>query len=244
MTTETADRIDSFVKERGSPLELLSKLKQEGSEFLEHKGSALALDELDILFKALEKSKCIDKIVFDLSLARGLDYYTGLIFETVFKGTTQVGSIAAGGRYDNLIGMFGSKQVPSVGVSLGIERVFAIMEQNQKDQKQVIRANETQVLVGIMGDDLALAAELVTELWSAKIKAEYIMVKKVMKIFERAEASGIPFAVMLGERELNAGIVKVRDVKAKIEEAVPRDRMVQELHIRFKELILKPSILR
>ena len=90
LTAETADRIGSFVKERGSPLELLMKLKQEGSEFLKHEGSALALDELEVLFKALDKSKCIDKIVFDLSLARGLDYYTGVIYEAVFKGTTQV----------------------------------------------------------------------------------------------------------------------------------------------------------
>lgn len=90
LTAETADRIGSFVKERGSPLGLLMKLKQEGSEFLKHEGSALALDELEVLFKALDKSKCIDKIVFDLSLARGLDYYTGVIYEAVFKGTTQV----------------------------------------------------------------------------------------------------------------------------------------------------------
>ncbi|CAL1413527.1 unnamed protein product [Linum trigynum] len=95
------------------------------------------LDELDILFEALDHSKCISKVVFDLSLARGLDYYTGVIYQAVFKGTTQVGSIAAGGRYDNLIGMFGTKQVPAVGVSLGIERVFAIMEQVQKDTNQV-----------------------------------------------------------------------------------------------------------
>ncbi|XP_059445667.1 histidine--tRNA ligase, cytoplasmic-like isoform X3 [Corylus avellana] len=136
LTVETADKIGTFVKERGPPLELLSKLKREDSKFLEHEGSVNALNDLDILFKALDKSKCIDKVVFDLSLARGLDYYTGVIFEAIFKGGTQVGSIAAGGRYDNLIGMFGTKQVPAVGVSLGIERVFAIMEQLHKDHSQ------------------------------------------------------------------------------------------------------------
>lgn len=239
LTAETADRIGSFVKERGPPLELLSKLKQEGSEFMKHEGSKLALDELDILFNALDKSKCIEKIVFDLSLARGLDYYTGMIFEAVFRGTTQVGSIAAGGRYDNLIGMFGTKQVPAVGVSLGIERVFAIMEQNQKDQNQVIRANETEVLVGIVFGkdedyDLSLAAEVVNELWSGKIKAEYVMAKKAMKIFERAEASGIPFAVMLGGDERKEGIVKVRDMKTRAEEKVPRDRMIEEVLKRLR----------
>lgn len=90
LAVETADRIGSFVKERGAPMDLLSKLKQEGSEFLENASSRGALDDLEILFQALEKSECIDKVVFDLSLARGLDYYTGVIFEAVFKGTTQV----------------------------------------------------------------------------------------------------------------------------------------------------------
>ncbi|KAJ8430423.1 hypothetical protein Cgig2_025850 [Carnegiea gigantea] len=192
LTAETADRIGSFVKERGPPLELLSKLKQEGSEFMKHEGSKLALDELDILFNALDKSKCIEKIVFDLSLARGLDYYTGMIFEAVFKGTTQV-----------------------------------------------IRANETEVLVGIVFGkdedyDLSLAAEVVNELWSAKIKAEYVMAKKAMKIFERAEASGIPFAVMVGGDERKEGLVKVRDMKTRTEEKVPRDRMIEEVLKRLR----------
>lgn len=91
LTVETADKIGSFVKKRGAPLEILSDLKQEGSQFLNNSGSVIALKDLEILFKALEKSKCIHRVVFDLSLARGLDYYTGVIFEAVFKGgSTQV----------------------------------------------------------------------------------------------------------------------------------------------------------
>lgn len=90
LTIETAEKIGTFVKERGSPLELLSKLKQEGSEVLGNDASVVALNELEILFKALEKSQCVNKVVFDLSLARGLDYYTGVIFEAVFKGAAQV----------------------------------------------------------------------------------------------------------------------------------------------------------
>lgn len=91
MTVEIAEKIGDFVKERGHPLELLSKLKQEQCPLLQNKGSFDALGELEILFNALEKSKCVDKVVFDLSLARGLDYYTGVIYEAVFKGGTQVG---------------------------------------------------------------------------------------------------------------------------------------------------------
>ncbi|KAF5479376.1 hypothetical protein F2P56_000207 [Juglans regia] len=235
LTVETADAIGTFVKERGSPLSLLSKLKLEGSKFLGHNGSVDALNELDILFKALERSKCIGKVVFDLSLARGLDYYTGVIFEAVFKGGTQVGAIAAGGRYDNLIGMFGTKQVPAVGVSLGIERVFAIMEQLQKDQNQTTRATKTEVLVSILGDDLTQAAELATELWNARLKAEYLVNKRVMKHIDRARESRIPYMVIVGERELNEGIVKLKDVEAAKEEEIPRSKLVEELKRRLNQ---------
>ncbi|KAK8966698.1 Histidine--tRNA ligase [Platanthera guangdongensis] len=128
LAAETADRIGTFVKKRGSSLELLSELKGTDRPFLGHGGSSGALNELELLFIALGKPKSLGKIVFDLSLARVLDYYTG------------VGWIAAGGRYDNLIGMFSGKQLPAVGVSLGIERVFTIMEQLAKEKNEEVRA--------------------------------------------------------------------------------------------------------
>ncbi|CAN1294985.1 Histidine--tRNA ligase, cytoplasmic [Linum perenne] len=208
LSVATADKIGTFVKERGSPKELLLKLKREGSKFLMNASSKRALDELDILFEALAKSKCIGKVVFDLSLARGLDYYTGVIYETVFKGTTQVGSIAAGGRYDNLIGMFGTKQVPAVGVSLGIERVFAIMEQLQKDRNQ---------------------------LWNNKVKAEYVVSTRFSKHIDRARESKIPWMVLVGDKELERGIVKLKNIETTAEEEVPRNTFVQELLIRLQQ---------
>ncbi|MQM07506.1 hypothetical protein Taro_040342 [Colocasia esculenta] len=236
LTVETAERIGDYVKKRGPPFEILSCLKEKGSKFLEHEGSLIALNDLEILFKALDKSKSIHKVVFDLSLARGLDYYTGMIFEAVFKGATQVGSIAAGGRYDNLVGMFSGKHVPAVGISLGIERVFTIMEQLAKDRNQAIRATETQVLVAVLGKDLTLAAELVSEFWDAKIKAEFGIHKKVMKHIDRAKQSGIPWMVLVGELELEKGIVKLKNIEANIEEEVPRDKIVEELKGRLDML--------
>lgn len=71
---------------------------------------------------------CYDKIVFDCSLARGLDYYTGLIFEAVLLEENNLGSIGGGGRYDGLIGMFSKNEIPSIGMSIGIERLFVILE--------------------------------------------------------------------------------------------------------------------
>lgn len=79
---------------------------------------------------------------FDFSLARGLDYYTGLIYEAVLTDTDKVGSIAGGGRYDGLVGMFSAKNIPAVGVSIGIERIFSILEEKAKEDK-TIRSTES-----------------------------------------------------------------------------------------------------
>ncbi|KAF3335976.1 histidine--tRNA ligase [Carex littledalei] len=233
LSSETADKIGAIVKKRGSPFEILSELKAEGSKFLENSGSVIALGELDILFRALKEANCLDNLVFDLSLARGLDYYTGVIYEAVFKGTTQVGSIAAGGRYDNLVGMFSGKQVPAVGVSLGIERVFAIKEQQAKDRNQVVRATETQVLVSILGKDVISAAKLVGPLWNANISSKMKVSKRVMDHITFAKQKGIPWMVLVGESEIASGVVKLKNIELNEEITVSREDYVEELRKRL-----------
>ncbi|WJX42680.1 histidine--tRNA ligase [Trifolium repens] len=236
LTAETADRIGTFVKEKGHPLTLLSKLKQEGSAFIENAGSVDALNDLEILFNALDGSKRLDKVVFDLSLARGLDYYTGVIFEAVFKGGAQVGSIAAGGRYDNLIGMFGSKQVPAVGVSLGIERVFVIMEQNQ-----TARPTNTKVLVSILGNDVRLAGELAGELWDARVKAEFLVNKRIQKHFDYATKERIFWMILVDEKQIKDGTVQLKRLEAGKFVNIsnpPRENFVEELKKWLKTEVL------
>ena len=87
--------------------------------------------------------------------------------------------------------------------------------------------------MAILGDDLSLAAELVSKLWAARLKAEYMVSKRVMKHIERARASRIPLMVIVGERELNEGVVRLKDVEANKEEEIPRDRLVEELQRRL-----------
>jgi len=91
---------------------------------------------MGILFEYCEAMGCLDHLSFDFSLARGLDYYTGLIYEAVLTDTDRVGSIAGGGRYDGLVGMFAGKPIPSAGVSIGIERVFAILEETRPNTRE------------------------------------------------------------------------------------------------------------
>lgn len=128
---DVADRIGEFVVLKGKPWEMY-KLLTEGKKFGDHKEAAEAMEDLRICFEYLEAMDKLQFISFDLSLARGLDYYTGVIYEAVcMNGNTQVGSIGGGGRYDNLVSMFqeAGKVTPCVGVSVGIERVFTLMEE-------------------------------------------------------------------------------------------------------------------
>jgi histidyl-tRNA synthetase len=129
---------------------------------------------METLFDYLDAYNCLDHLSFDFSLARGLDYYTGLIYEAVLTDTDRVGSIAGGGRYDGLVGMFSNKPIPAVGVSIGIERVFAILEEKSKDD-YTVRETETQILIAQIGKNLiGERMKILNDLWSLGIKAETV----------------------------------------------------------------------
>mmetsp|Transcript_11505 Transcript_11505/g.5780 ORF Transcript_11505/g.5780 Transcript_11505/m.5780 type:complete len:107 (+) Transcript_11505:241-561(+) len=103
-----------------------------------HEIGTKATDDLEILFRYLEVVEISDQIFIDLSLARGLDYYTGIVYEVTLVEGEDMGSVAGGGRYDNLIGMFANKSIPSVGVAIGVERVLTLFE-----AKNTVRKSET-----------------------------------------------------------------------------------------------------
>ncbi|CAI5493852.1 unnamed protein product [Closterium sp. Naga37s-1] len=227
---EVADRIGDFVKHKGEPHHLLATLQAPDSPFAGHADSQAALAELALLFDYLAAmGGAVRRVVFDLSLARGLDYYTGVIYEAVLKGGSTVGSIAAGGRYDNLVGMFSGKQVPAVGVSLGIERVFTIMEEQERKKNQLIRATETQVLVASIGPDLLRTRmEIASALWAEGVKAEFVLAASpnMQRQLEFANKAGIPWMVIFGSAELDKGTVKVKDLERREEEEVTRASLI------------------
>merc|ERR1712130_300977 len=132
-----ADRIGEFVRMSGGE-DLIEELLK--GKLAESKIAKQGLEEMKLLLRYCSLYGCGEVVSFDLSLARGLDYYTGVIYEAVLCGDAKdeageeisVGSVAGGGRYDGLVGMFDPKgrSVPCVGVSIGIERLFSIMEAN------------------------------------------------------------------------------------------------------------------
>ena len=182
---------------------------------------------MELLFTYLDSMKILNYISFDLSLARGLDYYTGVIYEAVLTDEDKkVGSISGGGRYDGLIGMFSGKDIPSVGGSIGIERIFNILE----DQNKNTRAIETQILVSSIGKGLtAKRLEACSILWKAGIKAETLYVENIRtdKTFDYAFSNGIPLILILGEKEMKEGIYKVRSLNENKEYEFKIDELVQ-----------------
>jgi histidyl-tRNA synthetase len=150
---------------------MLKELKDQ-AVFGSHKIANETIGEMELLFQYCEAMGCLENLSFDFSLARGLDYYTGLIYEAVMLEGTQLGSIAGGGRYDTLVGMFSKTPIPAIGVSIGIERMFSMLEEQAK-KNQDVRATETQVLVASIGKGMVPhRLKTVNALWAVGIKAE------------------------------------------------------------------------
>lgn len=238
-----ADAIGRMVQLRGEPNAILAALTAEGSFFAGHAGAATALGELRTLFAYLTSlGGALSHLLFDLSLARGLDYYTGVIYEAVLTDpTVGVGSIAAGGRYDNLVGMFaapGTPPIPCVGVSIGVERVFAIMEARAAAAAAAgLKRKPVSVFVASIpaerpGHDMALARmSVAAELWAAGFTAEmmYADNPKLAKQMTACLEAGTPYIVILAEDELDKGLVGVKDLAGREQVAVPRAELVATL---------------
>ncbi|XP_053664742.1 histidine--tRNA ligase, cytoplasmic [Anopheles marshallii] len=239
LTEETVDRIGEYVTLHGGP-ELVDRLAED--EKLKKIPSAMeGLEDMRLLLQYCDIFQVADRVSFDLSLARGLDYYTGVIYEAVLLGSggndeeITVGSVAGGGRYDNLVGMFNPKrkQVPCVGVSIGVERLFSIMESRSAAKT---RTNETQVYVISAHKGLHLKRlEILNKLWAAGIKAEhpYKLNPKLLAQLQHCEEYQIPYAIVLGDGELSRGVVKLREIATRKEEELSLEKFIDEIKARL-----------
>ncbi|KAA8494724.1 Histidine--tRNA ligase, cytoplasmic [Porphyridium purpureum] len=247
LSEASADRIGTYVTVLGEPKVVLDKLRSDAA-LVEDASAKAALDDMERLFMFCDAmgESVTNRLSFDLSLARGLDYYTGVIFEVVLTdGKTALGSIAAGGRYDNLVGMFSNRQVKCVGCSLGIERVMAIMEKAEeelaKSENRVIRSSKTQVLVASIGkgDNMICARmALASELWAAGIAAEFSYAEnpKMPKQLAYALESGIPLVAIFGETELENGIVQLKNLAAESQSETPREELSNVIRHLLKDM--------
>ena len=230
ITKEQAEKLKSFVNLKDKPKILLDKLMQM-KELIENEKGKKALNEMSILIDYLQILDVEKYCTFDLSLARGLDYYTGLIYETVLTDTNEVGSISGGGRFDNLIGMFSGKQIPAVGVSIGIERIFNILEKHYKND-DTLRSTQTDVLVCAAGKNLTKERyKIVNELWDNGINAEILYNEnpRMDKQLDYGLKNKIPFLIFIGENELKENKIKIKCLANTQEMLIEREKMVEEI---------------
>ena len=212
LTGGQADEILKFISITGSNNQVLNALEEyKGRHELFDQG----LDELSTVVKYLGAFGVPEeKFAVDLTIARGLDYYTGTVYETFMLDHPEIGSICSGGRYDNLAEYYTDKQLPGVGISIGLTRLFYVLEEQGCLNDQLITA-PADVLVLPMTDDLSPAIAFATRLRSAGVRAQlYTEQKKFKQKMSYADKLGVPFAAFLGEDEIAQNKVSLKDMRS------------------------------
>ena len=209
ISAENIAKIQPILKLSGTNQEKLDALKiiLAGSEI-----GLKGVEELETIFNLCESVKIKTVVELDLTLARGLNYYTGAIFE-VKALDVQIGSITGGGRYDNLTGVFGMEGVSGVGISFGADRIYDVL--NQLNLYPETSAEQTQILFVSFGEkELAYCLPWANELRSRGINVEiYPEPAKMKKQMSYADSKGIPFVAIVGETEMLANKVMLKDMK-------------------------------
>jgi histidyl-tRNA synthetase len=224
---EQIDTIEKYLQIGGDQSEKLTSLKSlVGQSETGQKGIA----EIEFLLGFLPAS-INQQLLPDFTLARGLNYYTGIIFEVKAKGV-RIGSIGGGGRYDDLTGLFGVPNVPGVGISFGVDRIYDVMEELNLFPAEV--HSGTDVLFFNLGEsESRIAFMLMQELREKNVAAEiYHENAKFDKQFKYAQKKGIKYAVILGSKEMQEGSCIIKDLEKGQQKTVFQRDLLQE---RFNE---------
>lgn len=207
-----------FVKSLQKSREILQKVKiaEEG------------IKELEEMYEFSKSYGISNLFNLDFSLARGLDYYTGPIFEIVEETKRLIGTLVAGGRYDNLIELVGGRSTPATGISLGIERIIQLVK-----EKKLFDDNKTKVKVFIANaneevknETIKLAQKLRAKDMSCQVD---LMNRNLTKQLEYADSLGIPFCLIVGKKEIETKKFKLRDMKKKVEKELTIEEIVKQL---------------
>ena len=206
-----ADEILKFIGIRGTNAEVLAALEgyQGRNELFD-----LGLSELNTVVKYLAAFGVPEShFAVDLTIARGLDYYTGTVYETMMLDHPEIGSICSGGRYDNLAEYYTERQLPGVGISIGVTRLFYVL-QEQKLLNDNLNTAPAEVLILPMTQDLSAAAQAATFFRGCEIRTQlYTEQKKFKAKMGYADKLGIPFVAFLGEDEIAQEKISLKNMQ-------------------------------
>ena len=218
VTVEQADEILRFIACPGTSADKLTFLEQYRGR---NETFDTGLDELRTVVGYLPAFGVPEEnFELDLTIARGLDYYTGTVYETVLLDHPEVGSICSGGRYDDLAGYYTNKSLPGVGISIGLTRLFYILQEQNMISDAVLTA-PADVLILPMTDDLSAAVSLASMLRAGGLRVQLYSEKKKFKAkIGYADKLGIPFVIFLGEDEIAQNVCALKNMVTGVQEAV------------------------
>ncbi len=211
LAEETADEVMRFLSCPGSSAEKLA--------FLEgYRGRSgtfdLGLEELSTVVRYMSAFGVPeDHFEVDLSIARGLDYYTGTVYETILLDHPEIGSICSGGRYDDLAGYYTDRVLPGNGISIGVTRLFYVLQEQGMLSDEILTAPAEAVVIPMDRDCMAFAVETATLFRAAGINTQvYFEDRKFKQKLAYADRAGIPFALIIGGNEAAEGVVALKDM--------------------------------
>ena len=233
LTDAQADEILRFIAITGSNAEVLAKLEdwRGRNEIFD-----LGLEELTAVTKHLGAFGVPEEnFAVDLTIARGLDYYTGTVYETTLLDHPEIGSVCSGGRYDNLAEYYTDRQLPGVGISIGLTRLFYVLGEQELLNPDLPTAPADCLLLP-MTEDFSAAVRLATILRAAGIRTQlYTEQKKFKAKMNYADKLGVPFVLFLGEDEISAGVVSCKDMKSGEQEKLPAAEAAERILARISE---------
>jgi histidyl-tRNA synthetase len=222
---DASERLLDLALMKGDPKETLEKTRASIGDDAQ---GQIACNSLSAIVDYAESFGIAPYIIVDLGLARGLDYYTGPVFEVYAEGYEGAGSIAGGGRYDDLVETFGGEPTPMTGISMGIHRLVTLLEKMEVFKGQDLGP---KVYVAIASDAVrSNAISIAQDLRREGVQTELdLLSRSLRKQLDNANRKGFRKVVIVGERELKEGCISIRDMKTSEQKKVQIEDLVEEL---------------
>ena len=217
VSKQAIEKIIDFIEISGTSIEKIEKLKELE---IENETFKQGLDELEFVYKNIKLFGVPEEnYKIDLTIARGLDYYTGTVYETFLNDYREIGSICSGGRYENLAEYYTNKKLPGVGVSIGLTRLFYKL--NELNLINVTKKSISDIIIIPMMDNLEEPIKLATELRNLGVNTEiYSNNKKLKAKMKYADKLQIPYVIVIGEDEINSNKIKLKNMETGEEEEI------------------------
>jgi histidyl-tRNA synthetase len=208
MDSDSADRVLSFIREEESFAKTMEKLTEEAG------GDDRDTARIHRVQELIEEADLGGYFRLDPSITRGLDYYTGIVYETTLAAAPQVGSVCSGGRYNDLASLYTRETIPGVGSSIGLDRLLSVLHERNGS---LVQGENPRLLVLFMDETyLGQYHRFASELRALGIDVEvYPEKKKLSRQFQMAEKKGIPFALICGEEEMEKGTITLKDLETR-----------------------------